>query len=210
MQYRRMRARITAFQRFCRGYIGRQRYRRRLFSIIKLQSHFRRLMAKRRVNLLRIEYQKRMEAERLRKEEEARLKQKMKAAEARKEAERLHQVCVCVCEGGVVWVCVGVRVWGWCVGVGDGVVCVLENMSIYPPSPSPLPLPQERLARIEQEKYEELEKMRMDAAAKREEIERKERDAEMMRSMPVDDSKIVEQMFGFLPEGEHVSGEGES
>ena len=53
--------------------------------------------------------------------------------------------------------------------------------------------------------------MRMDAAAKREEIEQKERDAEMMRSMPVDDSKIVEQMFGFLPEGEQgqVGDEGE-
>lgn len=45
--------------------------------------------------------------------------------------------------------------------------------------------------------------MRKDAAAKREDIERKEREAEMLRSMPVDDSKIVEQMFGFLPEGEH-------
>ena len=61
---------------------------------------------------------------------------------------------------------------------------------------------QERLAQIEREKYEELEKMRTDAAAKREDLERKEREAEMLRSMPVDDSKIVEQMFGFLPEGE--------
>lgn len=45
--------------------------------------------------------------------------------------------------------------------------------------------------------------MRTDALAKREEIEHKEREAEIMRSQPVDDSKIVEQMFGFLPEGEH-------
>ncbi len=44
--------------------------------------------------------------------------------------------------------------------------------------------------------------MRTDALVKREEIEQKERDAELMRSQPVDDSKIVEQMFGFLPEGE--------
>lgn len=44
--------------------------------------------------------------------------------------------------------------------------------------------------------------MRTDALAKREEIEHKEREAEILRSQPVDDSKIVEQMFGFLPEGE--------
>ena len=93
MQYRLMRARITGFQRFCRGYIGRQRYRRRLHSIIKIQSHFRRLIAKRKVNLMRIEHRKKVEAERLRREEEERLKQQMKAEEARKEAERLHQVC---------------------------------------------------------------------------------------------------------------------
>ena len=50
------------------------------------------ILAKKRVQLMRIERQKRLEAERLRKEEEERLKKKMKQAEARKEAERLHQV----------------------------------------------------------------------------------------------------------------------
>ena len=43
--------------------------------------------------------------------------------------------------------------------------------------------------------------MRAEAAAKREEIERKELEAENLRNMPVDDSKMVEGLFGFLPEG---------
>ena len=49
--------------------------------------------------------------------------------------------------------------------------------------------------------------MRVEAAAKREEIQRMEEEAENRRNMPVDDSKIVEQMFGFLPEGEQPAGD---
>ena len=51
-------------------------------------------------------------------------------------------------------------------------------------------------------------RLKAEAAAKREEIERKELEAENLRNMPVDDSKIVEQMFGFLPEGPGGEGEG--
>ena len=50
--------------------------------------------------------------------------------------------------------------------------------------------------------------LKTEAAAKREEIERKELQAENLCNMPVDDSKIVEQMFGFLPEGAGGEGEG--
>ena len=49
--------------------------------------------------------------------------------------------------------------------------------------------------------------MRVEAAAKREEIQRMEEEAENRRNMPVDDSKIVDQMFGFLPEGEQPAGD---
>ena len=58
-----------------------------------MQSHFRRLIAKKQVLLKRIENRKKKEAERIRKLEEAELKKKMKASDAKKEAERLHQVC---------------------------------------------------------------------------------------------------------------------
>ena len=50
-QFRQTRRRVMGFQRYCRGYIARRRFRRRLFSIIKLQSLFRMIMAKRRVSL---------------------------------------------------------------------------------------------------------------------------------------------------------------
>ena len=73
--------------------------------------------------------------------------------------------------------------------------------------PPPPLLSQERLAQIEREKEEELERKRVEAAAKREEIQRMEEEAEHRRNMPVDDSKIVEQMFGFLPEGEQPAGD---
>ena len=46
--------------------------------------------------------------------------------------------------------------------------------------------------------------MKQEAAARREEVERLELEAEANRNQPVDDSKIVEQMFGFLPEGEQA------
>ncbi len=64
------------------------------------------------------------------------------------------------------------------------------------------------MVQLAKEEQEEKEKRRADAAAKREEIERKELEAENLRNAPVDDSKIVEQMFGFLPEG--MTGDGES
>ena len=49
-----------------------------------------------------------------------------------------------------------------------------------------------------------MERLRLEAAARREDIRRLEEEAEQRRDMPVDDSKIVEQMFGFLPEGEQA------
>lgn len=152
-RYRFMRKRIIRFQPFCRGYIARKRFHRRLSSIIKIQAGFRKVIASRKVQLLRIEKRKRDEADRLRKEEEKRLRAEMSREAARKEAERLHQ---------------------------------------------------ERLELIEKEKYEELERMRKEGHARREQAEQLEFDAEQRRDMPIDDSKIVEQMFGFLPEGEQA------
>ena len=101
-------------QRYCRGYIARYFFHRRLYSIVKIQSLVRMIVARKKVELMRIEKRKREEAERLRKEEEERLKKKMKEEEARREAERLHQVRV----GGGEWE--GTRVRGGGGGVGGG------------------------------------------------------------------------------------------
>ena len=57
---------------------------------------------------------------------------------------------------------------------------------------------------------EEVERMRQEAASKREEIKRMEEEAQQRRVMPVDDSKIVDRMFGFLPEGEQPTGDIEA
>ena len=51
--------------------------------------------------------------------------------------------------------------------------------------------------------------MKQEAAARREEVERLEMEAEANRNAPVDDSKIVEQMFGFLPENAQMAEDGE-
>ena len=51
--------------------------------------------------------------------------------------------------------------------------------------------------------------MKQEAAARREEVERLEQEAEANRNAPVDDSKIVEQMFGFLPEQAQMAEDGE-
>ena len=141
--FRALRRRIFGFQRHCRGFITRRRFRRRMYSIIKLQSHFRRLIAVRRVNHLRIEKKKREEAERLRREEEERLMREMQEEEARKEAERLHQVRVtpdpvflqnCMVEnfcGGILGnICVVGKFWG-----------VFLHVSINVPPPPPPPPP---------------------------------------------------------------------
>ena len=82
-----------------------------------------------------------------------------------------------------------------------------EGLEVLKSMPLPPLLSQERLAQIEREKEEEKERKRVEAAAKREEIQRMEEEAENRRNMPVDDSKIVEQMFGFLPEGEQPVGD---
>ncbi len=68
---------------------------------------------------------------------------------------------------------------------------------------------QERLALIEQEKYEELDRMRMEASKKREEILEQEEEAERRKTQAIDDSKIVEQMFGFLPGEQPLLGDVE-
>ena len=60
------------------------------------------------------------------------------------------------------------------------------------------------MAQIEREQEEEKLRLKQEATAKREEAERREKQAEALKNMPVDDSKIVEQMFGFLPEGEQA------
>ncbi|XP_027058870.1 unconventional myosin-VIIa-like [Pocillopora damicornis] len=148
-KYRTLRERMKVFQAFCRGFLARQEYKNRLRSIVKIQAGIRMVLAKRRTQELRVEKKKREDAERLRKQEEERLKKAMAADAAEKEAQRLHQ---------------------------------------------------ERMAKIEQEEKEEHERKKREAEKKKHEIEVAEAMAKKRREEDVDDSKMVDEMFGFLPE----------
>lgn len=90
--YYSLRSRITNFQRFARGYLARQAMLKRKEAIIKIQSGVRAMIARKRFRRLRIEHQKKMEAEQLRLEEEEKLRKKMNDKKARQEAEKLHQL----------------------------------------------------------------------------------------------------------------------
>ena len=63
---------------------------------------------------------------------------------------------------------------------------------------------QERLARIEQDIREEEMRQRQEAKYKREQLDRAERN----RNAPVDDSQMVDEMFGFIDAQTDSSGEG--
>ncbi|KAH9525796.1 hypothetical protein Btru_002385, partial [Bulinus truncatus] len=78
-------------QRFCRGYLVRQWVQKRMISIIQIQASVRTIIAQKKLRRLRIEYDMKMEAERMRIEEENALKKKMNAKKAKEEAERHHQ-----------------------------------------------------------------------------------------------------------------------
>eukprot|EP00731_Ephydatia_muelleri_P029534 Em0021g57a len=149
--------RVVLIQRWVRGFFQRRRFLRMRRAALVLQKNYRRHYAARRYKIT----VKRLEAEKLRKEEEERLKKQMRGEEARKEAERLHK---------------------------------------------------ERLAKIEQEQAEEAERIRNEAKRKRSEVIRMEEAAKNRLAeadKPVDDSKIVDQMFGFLPGREGVEPQGE-
>ncbi|ELT99384.1 hypothetical protein CAPTEDRAFT_226057 [Capitella teleta] len=139
-----LRGKMVNLQRHCRGFMDRQWYKRRLNSVIVLQSGVRKIIAQKKYTRARAEYRKRLEADRLRKEEEEKLKRQMNSKKAKEEAERLHR---------------------------------------------------ERLARIEQDVIEEEEAREQEAIYKKKQIA----DAEKRRREgPVDDSQMVDEIFGFI------------
>merc|ERR1711974_462459 len=54
-------------QRFCRGYLVRTWVQKRMLAIVQIQASVRTIIAQKKLRRLRIEYDKKMEAERLRK-----------------------------------------------------------------------------------------------------------------------------------------------
>ncbi|KAL8588845.1 hypothetical protein ACOMHN_011561 [Nucella lapillus] len=82
---------VIDVQSLCRGYLIRQWVQKRKLAIVQMQAAVRTIGARKRLRRLRIEREKRMEAESMRLEEEAELRKKMNIKKAKEEAERHHQ-----------------------------------------------------------------------------------------------------------------------
>ncbi|KAK2846565.1 hypothetical protein Q5P01_009564 [Channa striata] len=141
--YHVARQRITGFQGRCRGFLVRRAFRHRLWAVITIQAYTRGMIARRLYKRLKGEYRRRLEAEKLRLAEEAKLRNQMSAKRAKAEAERKHQ---------------------------------------------------ERLALLAKEDAEREKKEKEEARRKKEMVEQMEK----ARMEPVNDSDMVDKMFGFL------------
>ncbi|KAK4294236.1 hypothetical protein Pmani_033125 [Petrolisthes manimaculis] len=140
-RFKHLRGHIVSLQARCRGYLVRRDFQHKLWAVTKIQAQVRGLVARRQYRKLKM----RVEAARLKEEEERTLRQQMDKRKAREIAEMKYN----------------------------------ERMK-------------------EMERVEELR-----AVEDREMMDRKRalvREAERQRDEPVDDSKLVEQMFDFLPD----------
>lgn len=90
-RFNAVRSVMINLQRYCRGYLVRQWASKRMTSIVRLQACIRTMIARKKYRRQKIEYKKLQEAERLRMEEEQRLKKKMNEKKAKQEAERLYK-----------------------------------------------------------------------------------------------------------------------
>lgn len=153
--YVEMRTRILEFQSFCRGFLARRDYKIKLGAIMTIQAGFRMVLAKKKVQRMRQEQLIHMEALRVRKEEEMRLKKKLGAKEAAIQADKAAKETV-------------------------------EKL-------------QYKLKEDELKKQEELQ-------AKKIVIKEAEERERHLREDEIDDSEVVDQIFGFLPGDESSDG----
>ncbi|CAF3927592.1 unnamed protein product, partial [Rotaria magnacalcarata] len=91
LRYSVLRSRILNIQRYCRGYLARQNYSRKLNAILMLQSEVRRHIAQKQVRRFRIEEKMYREAEQERHDEEKRLATSLGSKRAKEEADRKYQ-----------------------------------------------------------------------------------------------------------------------
>ncbi|KAM4047644.1 LOW QUALITY PROTEIN: unconventional myosin-VIIa [Anomaloglossus baeobatrachus] len=142
LQYHIVRKRVSHFQARCRGFLVRRAFRHRLWAVYTIQAYSRGMIARRLYKRLKGEYQRRLEAEKLRLAEEERLKKEMSAKKAKQEAEKKHQ---------------------------------------------------ERLAQLAEDAEREVRE-KEEARRKKELLDKMEK----ARNEPVNDSDMVDKMFGFL------------
>ncbi|XP_024921340.1 unconventional myosin-VIIa-like isoform X2 [Cynoglossus semilaevis] len=89
--YQRTRRQITLIQARCRGFLIRLTFWQHLRAVLTIQAYTRGMIARRLCQRLRVELQRRMEAERQRLAEEEQLRNQMTARRAKAEAEKNHQ-----------------------------------------------------------------------------------------------------------------------
>uniref|UniRef100_T1IYK7 Myosin motor domain-containing protein n=1 Tax=Strigamia maritima TaxID=126957 RepID=T1IYK7_STRMM len=92
-----LRSRVLSKSAQCRGYIVRKYFVRRARAIIKIQSHVRRMIAQRKYRKLRMQYRHRLEALKIRDQEERALAKQMNSKKAKELADqkyrdRLHEI----------------------------------------------------------------------------------------------------------------------
>ncbi|XP_016088790.1 unconventional myosin-VIIa isoform X2 [Sinocyclocheilus grahami] len=143
LAYQASRTRITLLQAWCRGFLVRRTFSKRFHAVLTIQAYARGMIARRLCKRLRMERERRLEAERQCLAEEEHLRNQMTARRARAEAERKHQ---------------------------------------------------ERLAQLDQEQKEREQAERDETRRKKELLEQMERE----KQEPVNDSDMVDKMFGFL------------
>uniref|UniRef100_A0A1I8ID91 Myosin VIIa n=1 Tax=Macrostomum lignano TaxID=282301 RepID=A0A1I8ID91_9PLAT len=191
--FQRSRVLVVNLQRYARGYLARRRCHGRLASVIKLQSNIRRFIAQKNYANLRLRHGKRVEAEKLKREMEERLKREKGSKEAKIEAEKAHRS---------VSGALATRKRKFAM---IRQLCRRHNSASYslnrrhyPPFEPPRFCPphhsQERLAQLDRESQEADLQQRQEAVKKKEAIEL----AERRKYEPVDDSKMVEEIFGFI------------
>ncbi|CAG0892124.1 unnamed protein product [Darwinula stevensoni] len=90
-RFRHLRGHVVSLQARCRGYLARRHANRKLWAVIKIQSHVRRMNAQRRYRKLRFDLRHRLEALRLREQEEKELRKHHGAKKAREIAEQKYR-----------------------------------------------------------------------------------------------------------------------
>ncbi|ODN02660.1 Myosin-VIIa [Orchesella cincta] len=73
-RFKHLRGHVVGLQAVCRGYLVRRQCRRKLWAVLKIQSHIRRMISQKHYKRLKLEQRGKLEALRLREQEEKELK----------------------------------------------------------------------------------------------------------------------------------------
>ncbi|XP_046852385.1 myosin-VIIa-like [Xenia sp. Carnegie-2017] len=151
-----LRERLIILQSFCRGYICRVKIRQRINAVVTIQTGWRRVLAKQKAEAIRRQRKRKLEAERIAREEEKRLRHEKGKKAAKREAEKLYN---------------------------------------------------ERIHVIEQSENEMNLQRAREAKEKTEHVMKLEESAKIRREQDVNDSTMIDEIFGYLGENDDQESE---